>query len=307
MKKLIAYLLAALMLLGCVPAMAELDAKEWLSPDQYYRNQLTEEFLMAWGCDVVNALSYPEQISASQRDRRMQALAPMIKRDNPKIFWIDWIDTYARLRFETGSVETFAPLPVPEGMTLSAYQVIFDSLLDAAVAQISADLPANADTRTKARAIHDWLCRNNTYNEVDSVGSKKNSDPVSFKYQMAHSAYSAIVPGDEFEPTCDGYATGFKALCDEMGVPCICVSGTVQGGSHQWNYVKDDDGKWYLVDVATDDAYSTDTHIETYVFMAKAARAQEVQYVPDPYLGSGVNPSNGYTEGFAFTFPELAK
>lgn len=58
---------------------------------------------------------------------------------------------------------------------------------------------------------------------------------------------------------CEGYAKAFKAMCDVYGVPCVIVTGlgnTVPGGegeNHMWNYVKMDDGKWYLVDCTWDD------------------------------------------------------
>lgn len=47
---------------------------------------------------------------------------------------------------------------------------------------------------------------------------------------------------------CIGYSKAFMWLCQESGIPCICVSNEV----HQWNMVYIE-GKWYHVDVTYDD------------------------------------------------------
>ena len=92
-------------------------------------------------------------------------------------------------------------------------------------------------------------------------------------------------------------------LCDALGVNCICVNGSMTSVSyHMWNYVQLENGGWYLVDATTGDAYSTDIFC-----LMKSSGAQKYEYTPNPYMNSGVNPSNGYTEGAAFTVPELAR
>ncbi|MCD8241811.1 MAG: hypothetical protein LUD73_05385 [Lachnospiraceae bacterium] len=56
----------------------------------------------------------------------------------------------------------------------------------------------------------------------------------------------------------ESYAKAFKVLCDEMGIPCVLVSGMAGSGgmlnAHMWNYVRlEDGGEWYLIDAALDD------------------------------------------------------
>lgn len=301
MKKMTAYVLMLVMLTGSLTALA-LEKEDWLSPDQYYYQQLSEEHKAAWENDVANVLSYPSQRKKT-KDRRYQALAPMIKADNPRIFWVDWIDSNAVLRFDTGSTAHYQGVQLPAGMTLADYQAKFEAGVDAAVQEISAKLPQNADAQTIVKAVYKWLCDNNDYNDAQTSSHKKESDPVAFAYLAAHSSYSAVIKGDEFQPVCEGYAGAFKVLCDELGVPCICVSGSMTSlSSHMWNYVQLENGNWYQVDVTTGDAYSTDQFC-----LMNASKAAKYEYTPNPYMGSGVNPSNGYTEGAAFTVPELAK
>lgn len=56
---------------------------------------------------------------------------------------------------------------------------------------------------------------------------------------------------------CEGYAKAFKYLCDQTGIGCFIIEGTLTSGNgskgnHMWNYVELD-GKWYLVDVTNND------------------------------------------------------
>ena len=293
--------LAILLLLSLAGSAAALERADWLSPDQYYYQQLSPEHKAAWEHAITNALSYPDQ-TLYISDTRHQALGPMIKADNPRIFWIDWIDSTSLLRYETGSTTHYKGLEFLDGMTLAEHQQIFDQGVDAAVKQITARLSKKADAKAKVKAIYKWLCDNNTYNDYQTSRYKVQSDPVAFAYLAAHSAYSAIIPGDAYEPVCEGYALAFKLLCDEMGIPCVCVSGSVAGASnHMWNHVKI--GKsWHLVDATTGDLYSMDAFC-----LMSASNVKKQQYAPDPYMGSGVRPDNGYTGGAAFTVPELAK
>ena len=300
MKRTAALFLALAMLLCGVTALA-LERDAWLSADQFYYQQLSPEHKAAWENDIANALSYPEQTKAA-KDRRHQALACMIKADNPRLFWIDWIDSNAILRFDTGSEPHYGVVSLPDGATMADVQAQFTGGVERAVAEISGKLSSKADAKAKVRAIYAWLCDNNDYNDAQTSKHKKESDPVAFAYLAAHSAYSAIIPGDAFEPVCEGYAGAFKVLCDALGVPCICVSGSMTSlSAHMWNYVQLENGKWYQVDVTTGDAYNT----EQFCLM-NASGAKKYEYSPNPYMGSGVNPGNGYTEGAAFTVPELA-
>lgn len=301
MKTMTALLLTLALLCGVTALALALERDEWLSADQFYYQQLSPEHRAAWENDIANALSYPEQTKAA-KDRRHQALACMIKADNPRLFWIDWIDSNAILRFDTGSEPHYGGVSLPAGLTLADAQAQFTAGVERAVAEISGKLSSKADAKAKVRAIYAWLCDNNDYNDAQTSKHKKESDPVAFAYLAAHSAYSAIIPGDAFEPVCEGYAGAFKVLCDALGVPCICVSGSMTSlSAHMWNYVQLENGKWYQVDATTGDAYNTDLFC-----LMNASGAKKYEYSPNPYMGSGVNPGNGYTEGAAFTVPELA-
>jgi hypothetical protein len=42
-------------------------------------------------------------------------------------------------------------------------------------------------------------------------------------------------------------------LCDIYNIPCVCITGTANGGAHMWNAVQMDDGLWYILDITWDD------------------------------------------------------
>ena len=74
-----------------------------------------------------------------------------------------------------------------------------------------------------------------------------------------------------------------------------------------WNLVQLEDGKWYLVDATSDDVEKNGVDYVHQLFLVTENKAAQYQYTPAEYLNSGINPSNGYTEGAAFTVPELTK
>ena len=305
MKRILSLLLMLVLLPSAVlaegPAM---DKATWLSPYQYYYPQLPETHKAAWEHDVANTLSYPEYVAA-EYDARYRALAKMIYMDNPRLFWVDWIDDYGRLQYLVKNPELFnQPMQIENGLTLADLQKNFLEAIPQAVAAIEKKLPKKANATKIVTAIHDWLCENNTYNNEQVSTNKGAKDPVAFGFLASHSAYSAIIPGDEYEPVCEGYALAFKLLCDEFGIESICVSGTLNGVRHMWNLVNLGEGKWYLTDVTNDDRYDG----KPYFLLLNSKKAAKNDFIPDPYLGSGVKPENGYAaeEGAQFLFPEIA-
>lgn len=88
------------------------------------------------------------------------------------------------------------------------------------------------------KSIHDQICY---FTDYDVNGRFRGS------------ALSALVePG----AVCEGYAKGFKIICDKLGIPTVCIFGNydeAEASAHMWNYVQMEDGKWYAIDVTWDD------------------------------------------------------
>ncbi len=101
-------------------------------------------------------------------------------------------------------------------------------------------------TEQKIKSIHDRIC--------------------SFTYYDLEGKFNGSVLSAFVEPgaVCEGYAKGFKLICDKLGIPTVCVFGNYDAeanAAHMWNYVQMDDGNWYAIDVTWDD-YDGDYGLE---------------------------------------------
>jgi len=101
--------------------------------------------------------------------------------------------------------------------------------------EIAAQAETAADTYSKVKTVHDILIKGSTYGDPDE--------------DLSHTAYSALIVEDAYEPVCDGYAKAFKIVCGLLDIPCAMPSSV----NHMWNNVKMDDGDWYNVDLTWDD------------------------------------------------------
>ncbi len=108
------------------------------------------------------------------------------------------------------------------------------------------------------KRVHDYLCDAVTYSSSATY---------------AHSAYGALVDGS---CVCEGYAMALKAICDELGIPCVEVSGmgitNESSESHMWNLVQMTNGKWYAVDTTWDDR--SDATYHTFFLVGKKSTAK---------------------------------
>ncbi len=104
--------------------------------------------------------------------------------------------------------------------------------------------------RDKAKALHDWLVINCSYDK------KAATENVTGKDAAPYTAYGALVNG---KATCAGYVNAYTRLLREVGIPVYRIDGHStdadnQGnaGLHAWNYVYLE-GAWWYVDVTWDD------------------------------------------------------
>lgn len=149
--------------------------------------------------------------------------------------------------------------------------------------------------------IHDWLAANNRYNDTAAADLSR--------YPLAHQAVSALVPDREGGPVCDGYSKAFQLICDLLDIPCVCISGTgISGGkagSHMWNAVQMEDGKWYGVDVTWDDTDSKGGRGATDTFLLVGTETVVEGRVT--FRDGHVPAGNFSKDGYEFAYPTLSK
>ena len=163
--------------------------------------------------------------------------------DHPEVFWIGKeIEQENTFIFTEGNGSDTASV---SAMTLKISSPFTEQSLPAARNQFAAELNAAAaaanqgsTTYQKLRLAHDYLCGSVTY----TAGAAR-----------AYSAYGALV---DKKAVCEGYSRAMKAVCDALGIPCVCISGTAvsktERVSHMWNAVSLDN-RWYAVDCTWDD------------------------------------------------------
>ena len=72
----------------------------------------------------------------------------------------------------------------------------------------------------KALWLHDVILNNVRYSEENGI--------------RAHNMAGVVCDGTA---VCEGISMAYKFLCDLAGIPCIFVSGTLNGSPHAWNMV----------------------------------------------------------------------
>lgn len=106
---------------------------------------------------------------------------------------------------------------------------------------VKACIKSNMSDKQKAKAIHDYLIKNCSYDDSISLAEKKYND--------AFTAYGALVNGSA---VCQGYAAAFNLMAQKCGLQSMTVCGTSRGVAHAWNYVKTG-SKYRYTDCTWDD------------------------------------------------------
>lgn len=163
-----------------------------------------------------------------------------LRYDQPEAFWLSTVRYGLYWQSSNGT-------SVSIGNAVFAFDLMYDGqerqMYDQqmASAQAIADqVDKSADLYNQVKQVHDLLAAQSSYN-YDPADSKAAS--------LSHQAYSCLVPGDEYQPVCDGYAKAMKVVCDLLEIPCILVNSE----THMWNNIKMDDGDWYNLDLTWDD------------------------------------------------------
>ncbi len=113
-----------------------------------------------------------------------------------------------------------------------------------------ADKYAAKDDYTKFESFKNEICALVDYNHNEIVGGAE---------YINNSSWQMINVFDDDPDTkalSDGYAKAFQYLCDISefdNARCYTIKGTVSGEDYMWNIVTMEDGKTYLVDVASCD------------------------------------------------------
>ena len=131
------------------------------------------------------------------------------------------------------------------------------------------------DLEEKKEAIYRWLVTHCTYDE------KAQQQVDRYNYQKTHAdkqiedaanAYGILVKKTGL---CQGFAYGYKVLCDAAGIKSKVVEGYLNGNiPHAWNIVEGEHG-WYHVDVTNNE---NTVGIPYYLYQASTKQAMQLGY-----------------------------
>lgn len=192
-----------------------------------------------------------------------RALYNAIQYDHTELFWVQGVGYRMHVEdenYQNGivSFSIVAELIVDaSGLYSSDAELVSAAKnMNSTVNTIIANTPKTSEYDSLVY-FNKWLKENNTYNHPHLENDN---------YPLAHSCISAFVSNnvEAVGPVCQGYAYAFKYLCDKIGIDCVVVTGDLcqtysDPGPHAWNAVELD-GKWYGVDVTSNDSLSTDIY-----------------------------------------------
>ncbi len=159
---------------------------------------------------------------------RVGQLMEYILLDNPELFYIGSLKTQTVTLGASVSMAVMAEEIMPREEQATAKAAI-ENYRNVCISALSGDM----SDYEKALAIYEYVVTNLTYSKDAPYNQ---------------SLYSAVLG----ESVCRGYACAFKYLCDEAEIPCIMVTGTMQGENHAWNMVRLN-GVWCQVDCTAGD------------------------------------------------------
>ncbi len=206
-----------------------------------------------------------EGIQKDEIGKILQKASAAFVLDHPECFWI----SYERLSFTyidspngiseiTAKKKDGLDYYYPTAYT-SPTQVETDcKLIDEKAEEIIKNAEKYPTAYEKIKYFHNYLCKNNVYNEYVKNGENDKAD------SSAWGAISAFTSNNDPKkgPVCEGYAKAFKILCDRAGIPCALIpgDGITEGQApapHMWCAVMIS-GKWYGVDITWDDGVTSD-------------------------------------------------
>lgn len=129
-------------------------------------------------------------------------------------------------------------------------------------------------TKEKARAVHDYMIKNYSY---DYAAVKNPS-----KHTASYEFYGLL---KNKKGVCQSFALLYAMLMNRAGVDCGTVSGVAAGSAggrdyeaHMWNVIKQKNGNRYYVDVTFDEGASSASKVSTRFFYKSKSKFYGLKY-----------------------------
>lgn len=191
---------------------------------------MEEKVLYQEIAEILGCMQTEREISARAEEQISRVFA-CVMADHPEFFYVDGYRTQIyRIRDKVQKI-TFSGT-----YTLSADEAEQKAvLMDQIAGQWILQMPAGLDDYGKVKYLYETVISAAEY-DIDAP--------------QGQNMQSVFLYG---KSVCQGYTRAFQYLCQLAGIPCISVSGTVNGQPHAWAMVCTD-ADWYHVDPTWGDA-----------------------------------------------------
>lgn len=261
MKKLLTFVLSAIMLVSCLSFAASADvATEEIAPlirsrlDNYEGETDIYDFTSRYGWSV---------------DETVNEIIASAYFTNPDLFYVS--NKFNYTADTAGRVHTVG---FSFTMTPSERKAA-QKKLDAAVDKVLAGITDDMNDVDKALYVHDYLVLNCKYGVMSQ-----------------HTSYDCLVGK---KAVCQGYSLAYEYIMrDRLGIDCTVVFSRSQ--NHMWNYLRIN-GKWYHVDLTLDDpgtSYNGTTYDMWGLVLHKNFLMSDAQCMETSALHRGWTISGGY-------------
>ena len=272
--------------------------------DAFHNPQVLECFRTGKNFDLTfnGPFSDAQATAEAIADAKTEAFAAF-ELDHPEMFWL--LGNHVSINGDNSKLVMTVTLQFQYNWDVGGRSVSADSAaLTEAVQQLAEEARAQGGVYEQLLYIHDWLILNNRYNSAAmAVEDKTNTN------RLPWTPLGALT--DVADPVCEGYASAFKLVCDELGIPCLLVIGygwaSNAWGQHAWNMVKLD-GQWYAVDATYDDPTGSNASGPVSGNERREYFLVGAKTVTDGYYFSDTHYPNGEKlQGTYFTYPDLAE
>lgn len=209
------------------------------------KNTLTEKQVELYNRFVAMIEEYNTSFEFENEDKDdVKAAYYAVLDDHPEYFWLGRNYTYSTTSWGDYSSVTVEPvLYSSDKEKIKAAEQKLNSAADAIAAQANFQV----STYEKILYVHDHIL-DNTYYDRSVLNAVDNNDK---ELILASTAYGCLCEG---KAVCSGYSAAFQLVMHRLGIECGKVNGTriSEDGSHQWNFVKLEDG-YYFMDLTWDD------------------------------------------------------
>ncbi len=180
----------------------------------YYKKLLNNTDQKIYDDLMYKIMHYNPKIQINKPDCNLRDLITYIQNDIPLIFYMDY---YASIPYFVSF--TGMNLKIKYLFPKDEVKQLLDDCYKWGNYLIN-KMPANMSVQQQALWLHDVIIENVQYGNIDSF--------------RAHSVIGVI---KDKIAVCEGIARTYKFLCDMAGIPCIYLSGTLNGEPHGWNMI----------------------------------------------------------------------